>query len=68
MAADPTFVDTNVLVHASQKRSAFHVWALAHLQQAEAKEVAWEGEVEKLHAKIGQLVVERDFLAKAFGR
>jgi transposase len=25
-------------------------------------------EVEKLHAKIGQLVVERDFLAKAFGR
>ena len=27
-----------------------------------------DGEVEKLHAKIGQLVVERDFLAKAFGR
>ena len=27
-----------------------------------------EAEVEKLHAKIGQLVVERDFLAKAFGR
>ena len=26
-----------------------------------AKEVAWEDEVEKLHAKIGQLVVERDF-------
>jgi len=25
-------------------------------------------EVEKLHAKIGQLVVERDFLAKASGR
>ena len=25
-------------------------------------------EVEKLPAKIGQLVVERDFLAKAFGR
>ena len=24
--------------------------------------------VEKLHAKIGQLVVERDFVAKAFGR
>jgi transposase len=32
------------------------------------KEVAREGEVEKLHAKIGQLVVERDFLAKASGR
>jgi transposase len=27
-----------------------------------------EAEVEKLHAKIGQLVVESDFLAKAFGR
>jgi transposase len=27
-----------------------------------------EADVEKLHAKIGQLVVERDFLAKAFGR
>jgi transposase len=27
-----------------------------------------DAEAEKLHAKIGQLVVERDFLAKAFGR
>ena len=27
-----------------------------------------EAEIEKLHAKIGQLVVERDFLAKASGR
>jgi len=27
-----------------------------------------EAEVEKLHAKIGQLVVEQDFLAKASGR
>lgn len=31
-------------------------------------EKARDGDVEKLHAKIGQLVVERDFLAKAFGR
>ena len=29
---------------------------------------AQEAEVEKLHAKIGQLLVERNFLAKAFGR
>jgi predicted nucleic acid-binding protein len=34
MAADPTFVDTNVLVYASQKRSAFHARALASLQEA----------------------------------
>ena len=27
-----------------------------------------DGEMTKLHAKIGQLVVERDFLAKAFDR
>ena len=27
-----------------------------------------EAEIERLHAKIGQLVVERDFLAKASGR
>ena len=36
--------------------------------KAEAAEGAHEGEIDKLHAKIGQLVVERDFLAKAFGR
>jgi transposase len=29
---------------------------------------ATEAEVEKLHAKIGRLLVERDFLAKACGR
>ena len=27
-----------------------------------------DAEVTRLHAKIGQLVVERDFLAKAFDR
>lgn len=31
-------------------------------------ETAKEHEIEKLHAKIGQLIVERDFLAKASGR
>ena len=36
--------------------------------KAEAKDTVRDGEVEKLHAKIGQLVVERDFLSKAFGR
>ena len=36
--------------------------------RAEAAEAAREGELEKLHAKIGQLVVERDFLRKASGR
>ena len=36
--------------------------------KAEAKAAEKDGEIEKLHAKIGQLVVERDFLAKASGR
>jgi transposase len=27
-----------------------------------------EAQIKELHAKIGQLTVERDFLAKAFGR
>ena len=31
-------------------------------------EAGREREIEKLHAKIGQLTVERDFLAKASGR
>ena len=31
-------------------------------------ETANEREIERLHAKIGQLIVERDFLAKASGR
>lgn len=31
-------------------------------------DVAHEAHVKELHAKIGQLSVERDFLAKAFGR
>jgi transposase len=31
-------------------------------------EAAREREIEKLHAKIGQLTVERDFLAKRSGR
>ena len=34
----------------------------------EASGKAREADVEKLHAKIGQLIVERDFLVKASGR
>jgi transposase len=36
--------------------------------RVEAAETVREDELEKLHAKIGQLVVERDFLRKASGR
>jgi hypothetical protein len=33
-----------------------------------AAKAAGDTEIEKLHAKIGQLVVERDFLSKGFAR
>ncbi|QCB36910.1 transposase [Sphingobium sp. PAMC28499] len=34
----------------------------------QSSKAASEAEIEKLHAKIGQLLVERNFLAKASGR
>ncbi|MEN9844670.1 MAG: hypothetical protein RLZZ612_2499 [Pseudomonadota bacterium] len=36
--------------------------------KAEAGDAANQADIEKLHAKIGQLVVERDFLVKVSGR
>jgi transposase len=50
------------------KRQAQDGLASLFSGRAEAKDAAREGEMEKLHAKIGQLVVERDFLVKASGR
>jgi transposase len=50
------------------KREAVKGLSSVFSTRSDAKKAAMEGEVEKLHAKIGQLVVERDFLAKASGR
>jgi transposase len=50
------------------KRQAMEGLVLVFSGKVEAKEGIREEELEKLHAKIGQLVVERDFLAKASGR
>ena len=50
------------------KRQAMEGLVSVFSGKAEAKEGLREEELEKLHAKIGQLVVERDFLAKASGR
>lgn len=36
--------------------------------KAAAHKTSREVEIRELHAKIGQLTVEKDFLAKAFGR
>ena len=53
---------------AAWKRQAIDGLAGVFDGSADSARAAGEAEVEKLHAKIGQLVVERDFLAKAFGR
>ena len=50
------------------KRQAAEGLSSVFSGRSEAKDAVRDGEVEKLHAKIGQLLVERDFLAKASGR
>jgi len=50
------------------KRQAVDGMAGVFSAKAEVAEAVREGELEKLHAKIGQLVVERDILRKASGR
>ncbi len=37
-------------------------------KKASRSEAARDAEIKELHAKIGKLTVERDFLEKAFGR
>jgi transposase len=53
---------------ATWKRQAIEGMAATFSGKSEAVQAMSEAEVSKLHAKIGQLVVERDFLSKAFGR
>lgn len=53
---------------AAWKHQAIEGMGSTYSGAGDAAKVASEAEVEKLHAKIGQLVVERDFLAKASGR
>ena len=52
------------------KRQAVDGLASVFSDKSAAQETvkASEADVEKLHAKIGRLLVERDFLAKASGR
>lgn len=37
-------------------------------RKAASRDGSRDAEIKELHAKIGQLTVEKDFLAKAFGR
>ena len=56
-------------VHATQigtwKRAAIENMSTAFTRRGAAPEQVSAAEVDKLHSKIGQLVVERDFLADA---
>jgi transposase len=53
---------------AAWKREAIEKVAKVFDDKGAEVQASRDAEVTKLHAKIGQLVVERDFLAKAFDR
>jgi len=63
---------TKYEVHPTQivawKREAVEKLAKVFDEKGSEREKSRDGEIAKLHAKIGQLVVERDFLSKAFDR
>lgn len=50
------------------KRQATERMADLFATKAERSDALNEADITELHAKIGQLTVEKDFLAKAFGR
>ena len=53
---------------ATWKRQAIEGMASTFSGKAEAAPAATAADIDKLHAKIGQLIVERDFLVRASGR
>jgi transposase len=53
---------------AAWKREAIEKLAKVFDEKGLEREKNRDGEITRLHAKIGQLVVERDFLSKAFDR
>jgi transposase len=63
---------TKYEIHPSQiaawKREAVEKLAKVFDEKGWERDKSRDGEIAKLHAKIGQLVVERDFLSKAFDR
>ncbi len=50
------------------KKQSVEGMATVFSGKAEAADATSENEIDQLHAKIGQLVVERDFLRRASGR
>lgn len=63
-----TKYDVHSNMIATWKRQAIENMAETFSGKSERAGSANEAQIKELHAKIGQLTVERDFLAKAFGR
>ena len=63
---------TRFVIHPNQvsdwKRQAVEGLTGVFTGKTERNDAAHEAEIKELHAKIGQLTVERDFLGKAFSR
>ena len=53
---------------ANWKRKAREQVLTSFSERKERQEASREAEIKELRAKIGELVIERDFLSKAFGR
>lgn len=74
MKEDATLVEiaAKFNVHPNQvgdwKKQAIEGLAGVFSGKVDRDEAATDAQIKDLHAKIGQLTVERDFLAKAFGR
>ncbi len=53
---------------ANWKRKAREQVLASFSERKERQEASREAEIKELRAKIGELVIDRDFLSKAFGR
>ncbi len=60
--------DVHLTMVAAWKKAAIDGMTATFCAKAAASATVSEADLAKLHAKIGQLVVERDFFAKASGR
>lgn len=68
MAELATKHDVHPNMIAQWKRRAEKALPDLFAKKSERTDAAHDAEVKELHAKIGQLSVENDFLARAFGR
>ena len=68
MAALAARYDVHPNLIATWKRKAREQVLSGFTGKQEHQEASREAEIKELRAKVGELVIERDFLSKAFGR